>query len=565
MSTTSNNLTYRTLIERIIADENLPSSKRDDVASGLRSFIKSVKLTVDTTIPPLPDLRKLISGFTPAMTNMTPGRWRNIRSHLQFALAHVGLATVPRRYETAPSPHWSELLARLDYGSQYKLSHIARYCTTRGIEPEQLNDEVMAKLLDDLSTRSMKAEPARVHRDAAIAWNKAAAQHPDWPQQLLSVADNRPHYSIPWEKFPVSLQADVERWLNRLAGRDFLNHMPRKPLRPASLKTRKRQLHEYLSALVHEGTPIENMVDLATAVTPALARAGMMHFWKRAGGKPSVHAGQVAGLVLSIARHYAKLDETALDDLRDLCRMIAVHQNGMTPRNKARLRPLNDTENLTALVSVPERLKDEVLRQGAPTRSLAIQMQTAVLIELLLLFPIRLKNLQHLRLDENLIFGRRRDDLTIAIPESDVKNELALEAHLPESTGRLFNLYLNSYRPLLDNPDSPWLFPGQHHDAPKNAETIRHQIKTALWIRCGLDFRPHTFRHAAGKIMLDQNPGCHGQVQRILGHKRLDTTMKFYTGMEGEAALAHYDAQIMRLRGDAVRRPRSRRGDASWM
>ena len=555
-------LTYRTLIERIRGDESLPAGKRDDVVSGIRSFIKVVRLPVDTSVPPLPELRKLITGFTPAMTNMTPGRWRNIRGHLQFALAHIGLATVPRRYQLQPSPRWAELLEPLEYPTRYKLSHIARYCTANGIEPEQVDDKVMTKLLEDLRQRSLKAEPDRVHRDAAIAWNKAATRNPDWPQQRLQVADNRPYYSVPWERFPESLRTDIERWLARQSGSNLRLPLKVKPLRPASIKTRKRQLHEYLSALVLEGIDPNTLLALKEVVTPELARTGMMFFWKRAGERASVHAGQIAGLLLSIARHHAKLDEAAIQDLKELRKCVAVDQTGMTARNRARLMPLDDPDRVEDLVLLPSRLRDEVLRQGAPTRTLAIQLQTAVAIELLLLFPIRLKNLRHLRIDEHLRCGRRRDDITIFIPAEEVKNGVPLEARLPESAGKLINLYLTAYRPWLDNPDSPWLFPGQQPGTPKHDATLRGQIKETLWKRCGLDFRPHTFRHAAGKILLDANPGSHAQVQRLLGHKRLNTTMQFYTGMESKAALAHYDAQIMQLRGEAG--GGRRKGGAAW-
>jgi integrase len=547
----TSHLSYRTLIDRIRADESLPAGKREDVASGLRSFTKVVGLPVDTRVPPLPELRKLITRFTPAMTNMSPGRWRNIRGHLQFALAHAEVASVPRRYQIRPSPRWAELLKPLEYGTRYKLSHIARYCTATGIEPGQVDDEVMNRLLQDLRERSLKAEPNRVHRDAAIAWNKEANRNPDWPQQTLKVADNRPYYCIPWERFPESLRADIDHWLARLSGSSLRLPMKVKPLRPASIKTRKRQLHEYVSALVLEGIDPSTLLTLREIVTPELAKKGMMFFWNRAGERSSVHAGQIVGLLLSIARHHAKLDESALQELRELRKCVAIDQTGMTERNRARLIALDDPDRVEDLVLLPGLLTDEVRRQGKPTRTLAIQMQTAVAIEILLLFPIRLKNLRHLRVDKHLIFGRRPADITIVIPPDEVKNSVPLEARLPESAGKLINLYLTAYRPLLDNPDSYWLFPGQKPGTPKHDGTLRVQVKDMLWKRCGLDFRPHTFRHAAGKIILDGNPGSYAQVQRLLGHKRLNTTMQFYTGMESKAALAHYDAQIMRLRGEA--------------
>ena len=78
----------------------------------------------------------------------------------------------------------------------------------------------------------------------------------------------------------------------------------------------------------------------------------------------------------------------------------------------------------------------------------------------------------------------------------------------------------------------------------------------ALWIA----FNPHLFRHMAAWLTLRQNPGAHGQVQRILGHKSLSSTMAFYSGLEGPAALQHYDRLVSDLRDAAlVRGPRKRR------
>jgi hypothetical protein len=52
----------------------------------------------------------------------------------------------------------------------------------------------------------------------------------------------------------------------------------------------------------------------------------------------------------------------------------------------------------------------------------------------------------------------------------------------------------------------------------------------------------------AAWITLRANPDAHGQVQRILGHKSLGSTMAFYSGMETSAALQHYDDLIALLR-----------------
>jgi hypothetical protein len=59
-------------------------------------------------------------------------------------------------------------------------------------------------------------------------------------------------------------------------------------------------------------------------------------------------------------------------------------------------------------------------------------------------------------------------------------------------------------------------------------------------------------------ITLRQNPNAHGQVQRILGHKSLHSTMAFYSGLEASAALQHYDKLVETLRQAATARPSRR-------
>ena len=64
---------------------------------------------------------------------------------------------------------------------------------------------------------------------------------------------------------------------------------------------------------------------------------------------------------------------------------------------------------------------------------------------------------------------------------------------------------------------------------------------------------PHLFRHLAGKLTLDAQPGAYGQVRDILGHKSVNTTTSYYAGMETKGALRRYDEQVLRLRdGDAL-------------
>jgi integrase len=59
---------------------------------------------------------------------------------------------------------------------------------------------------------------------------------------------------------------------------------------------------------------------------------------------------------------------------------------------------------------------------------------------------------------------------------------------------------------------------------------------------------PHLFRHISAKLYLDAKPGAYEVVRRVLGHRSIDTTTAFYTGLETSAAVRHFDQTILDLR-----------------
>ena len=83
---------------------------------------------------------------------------------------------------------------------------------------------MIAAYQQDLERSSLVAEPARAARDAARFWNAAAEAYSDWPQQRLTVPDNRPYYALPWEAYPETLHRDVDAWCAWLGGDDPHRH-----------------------------------------------------------------------------------------------------------------------------------------------------------------------------------------------------------------------------------------------------------------------------------------------------------------------------------------------------
>lgn len=69
-------------------------------------------------------------------------------------------------------------------------------------------------------------------------------------------------------------------------------------------------------------------------------------------------------------------------------------------------------------------------------------------------------------------------------------------------------------------------------------------MQAMLAKRCGLKWHPHLFRHMAGFLILEDNPAAAAIAQRILGHKRMETTERFYLSRKTEAAFNHYDTLL---------------------
>src|SRR5688500_5156044 len=92
-----------------------------------------------------------------------------------------------------------------------------------------------------------------IYQQALRAWRPAQASVEDWPRITVLVPDRHNKWTLGWDTFPVSFRQDFEAWRDRLAGRDFLDEMPFRPVRNSTLACREWQVRAFASALVHRG------------------------------------------------------------------------------------------------------------------------------------------------------------------------------------------------------------------------------------------------------------------------------------------------------------------------
>jgi integrase len=171
-------------------------------------------------------------------------------------------------------------------------------------------------------------------------------------------------------------------------------------------------------------------------------------------------------------------------------------------------------------------------RDHAPTAA-GVLAQIAVAVAILTVAPVRRSNLTNIRLDTNLIKpGGPESNCWLVYPDYDVKNRVKLEFPLDGALTKLINEYVHDFRPaMLRGHNHDWLFPGQRGGA-KQSISFGTQIVNKIQKVTGVRVTSHQFRHAAGALLLKKYPGNYELVRRVLGHRSIETTIKFYVGLE---------------------------------
>lgn len=263
----------------------------------------------------------------------------------------------------------------------------------------------------------------------------------------------------------------------------------------------------------------------------------------------------MAYTLLVIAKHYVRVPDADLQKLRTACARLKPKRQGMTAKNRTRLRQFDDPQNLNQLLLLPEVLVRDARNKALPLPRAAALVEIALAIELFLMTALRVKNLATLSLDDNIQWSRssKRGVCHIVIDGRHVKNGEDRDFELEGQTVELLTIYLDRFRPTLAPATCRWLFARRDGAGPVHPVVLARRITVVIQKRTGLTINVHLFRALGAKIYLDQNPGGYEVVRRALGHRHLSTTTAAYTGMEAISAAKHFD-QTIRKRQDKARR-----------
>ena len=229
---------------------------------------------------------------------------------------------------------------------------------------------------------------------------------------------------MPWEAFERSFVADVEHYLSLLGGENLLDEdAPDRACKPSTIKTRRDYLRLAASAAVKQGVPAKKSLrSLADLVSPPVVRRILEHYVAKKGGKISTFTIDMAERLYAIARTYAKAPEEQLRQLERFCIKLRPNRRpGLTEKNMAVVRAFKDPQNRARL----KALRTSTLQRGFGGADALIQgavtAELAILIQILLVAPMRLANLAALHLETSVIrIGGPEPTYHLVIPPEDV-------------------------------------------------------------------------------------------------------------------------------------------------
>jgi site-specific recombinase XerD len=543
------------LQDRIMANGVLAYPRKREMSSAINTVGAWFGLPLDMIPASATFLRDKFEHVHPSHVNVSKRRVQNVRSLVMSAFRAEGLSDKLAPYMCTMAPEWSSLWNLLEGQVYYRteLSRLFRYCSRQGILPSGISDAVLSNYLTALEAETLVKNPRTRHQSVCRVWNKCASEYREmgWPQIEVTVPkyDER-LYSLPWEDIPEAIRSDLDTYLNHLKGDDPFNTQV-KPFKPRSIEAITGHFQRYLSALHHQGVNLDQYTSLRELVSTNMFTLGMRWFWDRNGGATSKHIGEIAWAVRCYVVKYLGADEETCAFFKSAIGRLRVSNLGLSDKNQAAMAQFDDQRVVEAYVALPLRLWDKALnaRKNAPSsrksKEAQLMIQTAVAIEILIFAPIRIGNLQHLRLDEHITWQGKR--MHIHIPKGQVKNDQNLNFLLPESASKRIKTYIMEWRRLFTDTANPYLFPGRKMN-PKDDTSLRRQIQKTIWNETGIKLTPHQFRHAAAKILLDAKPGYYEVVRKVLGHKNLSTTYSHYAGAETQAAVELFDEVIIQHR-----------------
>jgi integrase len=540
MSTTTTRITllepsFVDLIAAIEQAAELSTERRRHWVCSLRQIAKWLDRPAAVIPARWPAVRFSVDQLHHARLGVTAKTVANHKSNLRAALRWF------RREEDLPQhglrikPEWLRFGDRLEKRIRHRLYSLVRYCSARGIGPTSVDDTIFNEYWRYRTATTARATDNTARRFMVRAWNACAAT--SHGRSLRSLTEPPVKVTAPaWDAFPERLRADLDDYFAGLAQvHRTLKGKRMQPCSPATLATRRAELVAMARMAVRLGVPIERLTCLGALLHPDVVEQVLEAYWQKNGEEPKIGTIDLGKKVLRMARETGCLDQPGLDRLDEIRIALEQHRrDGLTPKNLKLVRQVLTEGVWSQVVSLPNVLTQQarMAKDHAPIKA-AIAAQLAAAVAILTFAPIRLGNLSKIELGQNLIKpGGPNTPYWLVFPNYDVKNRVDLNFKFDQPLTDLLDEYIHDFRPiLLRRINAAWLFPGEAGQ-PKHKLQFSKQITLRVQKATGLRVTVHQFRHAAAAVYLKHHPGDYETVRRLLGHRNIQTTVRFYCGLQ---------------------------------
>ena len=533
-------LMFANLIGLIEGDCNLKSTRRRDMASGLRRVAKALNRAPQDVYCHGRWLQPRLAKVSPARLGLSRKAWQNAVSDARSAMAHAGI--VERRSNRITDLRsewqslWTEVLASERKSLRPALCRFVHFLNNNGFSPAQVSDEHALAYQEALLCNEISKSPEVAYRAAVNAWNLAADVIPDWPKIRLSLECRQKIIRLPDADFPAGLIRDINNLMESLANPNPLAEDGRtRALRPVSIQQYRLQLIRFASEVVKSGVSVDQVQSIAVLLEPDMAERGFRQMLSRNGNKSTATIAEVASRLRNFGKITRQPQETQAN-LERLARRLAVApQRGMTRKNRDRLRVLQNDESMRDLLNLPGRLFANPPKGKANAYTKALAREDAVAIAILLVCPIRIKNLSGIHLERHI---QRPGDgrAYLVLTEDDLKTDRALEFELPQELIQMIDQHLATRAPQMCPAGSSWLFPRRDGQQKVLTSQLASRISERVLKETGFQVNAHLFRHLAVMNWLDANPGGYEVARQLLGHSEVSRTISLYSGLEVKSA-----------------------------
>jgi site-specific recombinase XerD len=544
---------------------DLSATRRRDLASALSSVARLVGLPPDAVTLTPAALRPTLLARSAASFGLSESRYKNLLSAVRYVLRRLGMIDSVPPY---PEGLWKDLIDKLSVEARRGLMTFSRYCSSEGIQPQNVDVDTLRKYEVWLAERNLCARPKKSAGDVRSAWNRAVKSIPDWPQRPLEQLRQRGQYVLPLESFPTAFQDDLAAFGRRLGATGFDDAFPeeeeeeeeeeavdantnapskpKKPCRASTVALRKSHARWAASALVATGVHPDDIFRLSDLVTPVTrARAIFKFLYDRTPGGKSAAGMHVGEVLLMIAKYHVKSPAADVKKIVTWVERVKLDYSGMTEKNENCIRQAMDPKRMANLRALPRALMKSAraIKSENPKRAASLALR-ATAIAFLTCRPIRISNLIGLRLDGHLQRANPpRGPIThFSIQINETKNETVISLPISQALSEILQDWIDNYRPIVAGPGCTYLFPGHGTGNRSMCRQGMHEaIKTTMISHLGISLNPHRFRHLAARVFLQEYPGEYETVRRLLGHKDINSTIRAYCGTEVESATDRFD------------------------